>query len=66
VPDGHGEHVLVGMPYALQIPVNPLCVTEPSDVKVTLTNPVDDVYTLAGLKDPECLNIRGEFCSIPV
>jgi len=54
------------MPYALQMPVNPLCVTEPSDVKVMLTNPVDDVYTLTGLKDPDCLKIREEFGSIPV
>ena len=66
MPDGHGVHVLIGVPYALQRAVNPLRVTDPSDVKVMLTNPVNDVYTLAGLKDPDCLKICGELGSIPV
>jgi len=56
----------MGVPYALQRAVNPLRVTDPSDVKVMLTTPVDDVYTLAGLKDPDCLKICGELGSIPV
>ena len=34
------------------VPVKPLRVTEPSDVNVTLRNPVDELYTLDGLRDP--------------
>ena len=40
------------------VPVKPLRVTEPSDVNVTLRNPVDEVYTLDEPRDPECLRIR--------
>jgi hypothetical protein len=39
-------------------PVKPLRVREPSDVNVTLRNPVDEVYTLDELRDPECLRMR--------
>ena len=40
------------------VPVKPLRVREPSDVNVTLRNPVDEVYTLDEPRDPECLRIR--------
>ena len=39
-------------------PVKPLRVALPSDVNVTLRNPVDEVYTLDELRDPECLRMR--------
>ena len=39
-------------------PVKPLPVLEPSDVNVTFRNPVDEVYTLDELRDPECLIMR--------
>ena len=39
-------------------PVKPLRVALPSDVNLTLRNPVDEVYTLDELRDPECLRMR--------
>jgi hypothetical protein len=39
-------------------PVKPLRVPVQSDVNVTLRNPVDEVYTLDELRDPECLRMR--------
>ena len=42
----------------LQLPVNPLLVTEESDVKVTLRKPVSELYWLLELSDPDCLRIR--------
>ena len=58
---GHAKHVLAPsvddtLP-VLQVPVNPLLTTEPSDVNVTLRNPVTELYTLDELRDPDCLKI---------
>ena len=42
------------------VPVKPLRVPTPSDVNVTLRNPVDELYTLdeIELRDPECHRMR--------
>jgi len=58
VPNSHGTHLLLGIPYAFQRAVKPLRVTDPSDVKVILRNPVEYWDRLAELfKNPDCLQI---------
>ena len=57
-PAGQGWQKLGPVCDTDHVPVKPLRVTEPSDVNVTLRNPVDELYTLDELRDPECLRMR--------
>ena len=46
--------------------VKPLRVLELSDVNVTLRKPVDELYTLDGLRVPACLRISDESSHVAV
>ena len=42
------------------VPVKPLLVPAELDRNVTLRNPVDELYTLDELRDPECHRMRSD------